>query len=341
MTCAFLVLIYGAERADGPQLGPTSESLDSHTRQISSRTVGLMYVLGSLAYGRFLYVVYQTMKEVRVNPQTISDLFWYRAALGAIVGAAVVIAAFFIDLWVSSPRQAPEIWVFAFPGAYTFRNFSVVQRILKKISNSTPLKIPFSPWKYVSPFLAKTLGPGYQCTDANAQLQLGPGHGFAGIFATACMVLYLMAGAGGHNRLYSDGPFGPPRPYEAVLLQEILLLLLACWLFSGISFYFDRFRVPILLPLGLVLFVTSHLGTSDHSYHTFARNIDTEASIPKPQERFAAAPDHVIAIAAAGGGIQAAAWTGQVLCGLSQEPEIGSAFKQSVFASNHPTPPIR
>jgi hypothetical protein len=331
MTCAFLVLLYGAERADGVSLGSRGESLDPHNRQIPAWTVASMYVIGAMAYGRFLYVVYETMREVRVNPQTISDLFWYRAAFGAIVGATVIIAAFFVDLWISSPRQAPEIEVFAFPIAYIFRNSSVVRRLLKSISNSQPLNIPLSPWKYVSPFLARTLGAGYQDFDENGQLQLGPGHGFGGILATACVVMYLMAGAGGHNRLYSDDPFGPARPYEAVLLQVILLMLLACWLLSGVSFYFDRFRVPVLLPLGLVLFVTSHLGTSDHAYHTSARNMGSEASLPKPQDSFAAAPDHVIAIAAAGGGIQAAAWSGQVLCGLRQEPEIGSEFQKSVL----------
>jgi hypothetical protein len=331
MTCAFLVLLYGAERADGAPLGSIGESLDSDGGQIPGWTVASMYAVGTLAYVRFLYVVYQTMKEVRVNPQTISDLFWYRAALGAIVGATVVIAVFFIDIWISSPRQAPEIEVFAFPIAYIFRNSSVARRLLKSVSDSQPLKIPLSPWKHVSPFLAKKLGPGYQYFDGDRQLQLGPGHGFAGILATACFLIYLMAGAGGHERLYSDGPFGPARPYEAVLLQVILLLLLACWLLSGLSFYFDRFRVPVLLPLGLVLFVTSHLGTSDHAYHTSARNMDIEASLPKPQYSFTAAPDHVIAIAAAGGGIQAAAWTGQVLCGLRQEPEIGSEFQKSVL----------
>jgi hypothetical protein len=206
-----------------------------------------------------------------------------------------------------------------------------VRKLLKSISASQPFTIPSSPWRTLSAYFARTLGPGYESVGPNFELQLSPGHGFAGILAMACVALYLMAGAGGHHRLYTDAPFDPPRPYEAVLLQVILLLLLGCWLLSGVSFYFDRFRVPILLPLGLVLLGTTQFGSSDHAYHTFPREVNSGVALPKPQKRFAAAPDHVIAVAAAGGGIQAAGWTAQVMCGLSEEPKIGMAFKQSVL----------
>lgn len=334
MTCAFLVLLYGADRADGAPL-PARRLPDAPqvagTPRISGWIVASLYGIGAMAYAHFLHVVSQTMKAVRVHPQGVSEQFWGFAALGAILGSLVVVAVFFIDLWVSSPRQAPEIEVFAFPLAYVFRNQPSVRKLLKPISDAQPLTIPPSRWTALNVFLARILGPGYESVGPGGQLQLRPGHGFAGILAMACIALYLMAGAGGHHRLYTDAPFGPPRPYEAVLLQVILLLLLGCWLLSGVSFYFDRFRVPVLLPLALVLLGTTQFGSSDHAYHTLAREMNSGPALPKPQARFAAAPDHVIAIAAAGGGIQAAGWTAQVLCGLSEDPEIGSAFKQSVL----------
>ena len=321
MTCAFLVLFYGTDRAD--DLPPQ----DSH---LAAWPVALMYVVGGGAYLNFLFRVYESMKDLHVNPEGLASIFWLNSLLGAMLGAAVVITAFFIDLWLSSPRRAPELEVFAFPVVYLFRDSFVLGRALKTINDSRPLKIPVRFSRKVNPFLARILGPGYYNVTASSDLELRPGHRFAGILACVGIAIYLMAGAGGHSRLYSDGPFGPPRPYEAVLLQVILLLLLACWLLSGLSFYLDRFRVPVLLFLGFVFFVTSHFGASDHAYHTFPRS-DAAAGLPSPKARFMAAPDHVIAIAAAGGGIQAAAWTGQVLCGLSQEPEVGSAFRKSVL----------
>jgi predicted acylesterase/phospholipase RssA len=86
--------------------------------------------------------------------------------------------------------------------------------------------------------------------------------------------------------------------------------------------------VPVIVILGLFLVGTSRIGSSDHAFHTFERS-PSAAVLPTAEARFSGAPEHVIGVAAAGGGIQSAAWTSQVLCGLRQE--IGPAFDQHLL----------
>ena len=163
MTCAFLVLLYGTERADGTRL-PERPFADApritRNPRVPGWAVASLYGIGAIAYAHFLYVVFETMKEVRVYPQEVSERFWGLAVLGAILGSLVVVAVFFTDLWMSSPRLAPEIEVFAFPLAYVFRNAPSVRKLLKSISDAQPLTFPASVWKKLSVFLARVLGPG-------------------------------------------------------------------------------------------------------------------------------------------------------------------------------------
>jgi hypothetical protein len=334
ITCAFLVLLYGSDRADGKR-APLPETLAPEALPsrlpLSGWFVGSLYTIGGLAYARFLYAIWQTMELAHTNPEGLSGVFWSRAVAGALIGAITVSAVFLSEVWLSDPREAPQIEVFAFPMVYLFRESVWLGNFLNRLSQAQ-LGGSLRRSKFVKRsglFLVRILGPGYGRFDAEGRaVELNPGHVFAGMLAAVCIAVYLMAGAGGHERLYTDAPFGPPGAYDAVLLQVLLLLLLACWLLSGLSFYFDRFRVLVLVPLAGLLLFTSRFGQSDHAFHTVDRTAP-EVAIPNAETRFAAASDHVIAIAAAGGGIQAAAWTSQVLCGLRRE--LGAGFERNVL----------
>jgi hypothetical protein len=310
MTCTFLVILYGTDRADGPipaTVVSDAETAPSRKLPASGWVIGAMYLVGLGAYLRFLRGVLHVTKGTHLDPAVLQGHLWYRALLGAVAGSLAVVVVFALDLWLSSPREAPEVEVFAFPIAYLFRDFEVVQRMLRRISDSEPARLVTSRLEKLSGYFARVLGPGYRSIDAKDKtIKLAPGHGFAAILAIVCLGVYLATGFGGHSRLYTDLPFGTFAPYEAVLFQFLLLFLVACWTFAGISFYFDRFRVPVLLPFALVLFFTSNYGSSDHAYHTLTR--DTSGVVlPTPEARFAATSDHVIVVAAAGEGIQAAA----------------------------------
>jgi predicted acylesterase/phospholipase RssA len=335
ITCSFLVLLHGRERVDS-STSPAPQRccrIGPHNA-LSGWIVGALYLAGGFLFLRFLFVVFETMKSAHLDPQGIGGIFWPQVLLGVLAGSAIVLIVFVLDLWLASPREQPEVDVFALPIVYLFRQSGWVRSAARKVSYSEPrTKRYLTPlinlWRRIAIFIARILGPGYGQVDKEGHvIDLSPGHEFAAIFVVFCLALYAVAGAGEHGRLATDDIFGAPRPWDAVLLQVILVLLIACWTLAGLSFYFDRFRVPVLFILGLFLVATSHIGSSDHAFHTFDRISNTRA-LPTAASRLAGAPDHVIGVAAAGGGIQSAAWTSQVMCGLRRE--IGPAFAQHVL----------
>lgn len=336
ITCSFLVLLHGRERVDGnagpPQ--PPRASLYSQSA-LSGWIVGALYVVGGFFYLRFLFAVYQTMQAAHLHPHELAGIFWLRVSLGVLAGSVILLIVFVLDLWLSNPRQEPEIEVFALPIAYLFRQSDWVRGAARRVSFAEPRVKQYAaplirPWQRIAQFIARVLGPGYSQLDKDGNvIDLSPGHEFAAILVLFCLALYAVAGAGGHRRLATDAAFGASGPWDAVLIQVVLILLIACWSLAGLSFYFDRFRVPVLLILGLFLVETSRIGSSDHAFHTYSRSTSAPA-LPTAAARFASAPDHVIAVAAAGGGIQSAAWTSQVLCGLRRE--VGPSFDQHVLA---------
>jgi hypothetical protein len=48
------------------------------------------------------------------------------------------------------------------------------------------------------------------------------------------------------------------------LTYVLLLIMLTCWTFSGITFAADRWRVPVVLLLGIWLAITAQLPNTDH-----------------------------------------------------------------------------
>ncbi len=337
VSCCFLVLLYGGDRVDGLRqpLPAIAEAAEMPLRlPLSNWTVALLYIGGGFLFLRFLLRVEQTMVAAHLKPAGIALQFWIQAGLGTLLGTLFIVAIFVLDLLISDPRSAPQIEVFALPIAYLFRKLGWLSRSLKLLSDARPLRRLhleglLSSSSSFSLLCVRILGPGYGRFDEHGNpLEIYPGHRFAGFLAAICFGLYIFAGRGVYYRLASDAAYSPLRPYDAVLLQLILLLLLACWTMSAFCFYFDRFRIPVLIPIALILLLTSRLGPSDHAFHTIER--PAEATLPNPMDLLAAKQDPVIVVAAAGGGIQSAAWTSEVLCGLRKE--LGSSFNDSVLA---------
>jgi hypothetical protein len=121
----------------------------------------------------------------------------------------------------------------------------------------------------------------------------------------------------------------------------ILLLILFNWILSALTFFLDRYRVPIIsVLLGLVI-LGSWTQKSDH-YFTVERG--SEPTIPEPSAALRAPqrliPDEahrrgrVVLVATAGGGIQAAAWTAEVLNGLQRELHLEFPQDRVSFADS-------
>ncbi len=118
------------------------------------------------------------------------------------------------------------------------------------------------------------------------------------------------------------------------LCYLLLLLIIFIWLLSGLAFFLDSYRVPLLLVLILLVCLSSWSKKSDHFYRIWPAQALVEPDT-SPGEVLARAADDgqpVVLIAAAGGGIQAAAWTARVLTGLEEildEREPGT-FTRSI-----------
>jgi len=139
-----------------------------------------------------------------------------------------------------------------------------------------------------------------------------PGHRFAIALCLSSFVVYELIGWG------EGQVFGFPVP---TLVYVLLIILIGCWAFSGFAFLFDRYRVPIILPVALWVSFTGfgYPRTTDHYFHLQPIQFEPPTAAQAFRARPADAPLHsAVVIAANGGGIQAAAWTAQTVTGIEQ-----------------------
>ena len=138
----------------------------------------------------------------------------------------------------------------------------------------------------------------------------------------ACaFVMALYAGVGVYGWLELGKRHRVP-----ALASALMLLVIACWILSGVAFFIDQWRVPLLLIIALAGTLTAQSAGSDHYYTLIPRD---GGSAPDPAETIRAGGSRcVVVVAANGGGIQAAAWAAQVLYGLYQD--CGEPFRRSL-----------
>lgn len=100
----------------------------------------------------------------------------------------------------------------------------------------------------------------------------------------------------------------------------LLLLVVLTWGLSALGFFLEPYRIPLVVPIGFWLFFAAFHPKTDHYYRIDVSNREAFQP-PTPADilgRAAENEEPVILIAAAGGGIQSAAWTAQVLTGLEE-----------------------
>jgi hypothetical protein len=152
-------------------------------------------------------------------------------------------------------------------------------------------------------------GRGYIDYDANPQdrFPLLPGHGGA-------LALWLIFAS-----VYAAlGVITSPwlTQFRAPSLAGVLLLLaMLNWGLSGVAFFLDRYRVPVLISILILMGLTSIFFPRSDSYYFIERK--SGGAEIKPQNLLAPRRGaKVILVAANGGGIQAAAWSARVLTGI-------------------------
>jgi len=331
MTCMFLVLLYGIERTEGQRTAAPNPP-----RQVSPWIVALLYIGSCFCYGFFLEEVHRFMVQGNPGVANLTRAFITQAAIGFALGCVFMLLLFAAVLRIAKPEDDSSLEVFAIPAFLLLQNIGWVRQGIRKLKNRPAAEADLGTG-YASHrgrgslFLVRILGPGFGSFDnGGAPTEIHPGLRFAMILMTATLFIYWWAGRGVYHRLVHPDMLAVPRLYDCVLTYFLLLVIVLCWLLTGMTFFFDRYRVPVLAALAAILYVLSFTGASDHSFDTVPSPTNAAISLPSPPESLERAPDSVILVAAAGGGIQSAAWTSQVLCGLRQQ--IGPEFEHSLVA---------
>jgi hypothetical protein len=169
--------------------------------------------------------------------------------------------------------------------------------------------------------------PGYLDPNASSPTLQGR-HLFATyqlLLALSAYLVYCVASI--LDLTYVGGRFLMP-----TLSLVLIVLTLICWGFSGVAFFLDRYRVPLLLPLALLTLSGGLLKQSDYFYQGLPLP-------PKPANPLTAADilearsnTPIVLVATTGGGIQAAGWTARVLTGLNEQVTIDNAGASNSFS---------
>jgi hypothetical protein len=149
-----------------------------------------------------------------------------------------------------------------------------------------------------------------------------PAHALAAALAAVSVLAYLLFGYVRYAVIHANAVIGVEEAEVAstvpTLAWVVFLVLLLCWILSGLTFLMDRRRIPLFLPLGVLFGLCAYFfPRSDHVFPVVEHKFD-----PAPPGELVNAlppgadPNAVIVVAASGGGIQAAAWTAAVVEGL-------------------------
>jgi hypothetical protein len=157
-------------------------------------------------------------------------------------------------------------------------------------------------------------------------------HRFASIQLTLSIILYgalffaKKTSTAGATPLEAEGP-----PTVPTLCLVLVLVMLLCWFLSALTFFFDRFRVPLLLVIATFAFIVSGFPQGDYFYSATKKTLDIHAVSPADLiAQHAGKP--IVLVATSGGGIQAEAWTARVLSGIRQDLQDTDQEKDSKFA---------
>jgi hypothetical protein len=328
ISSCFMVLLYGEERADG------WGSLPAPQDRVTTFSVALLYLYGGICYVRFLVSIGQFMATAGRVVENLLRGFLLWSMAGLLAGILAVMVCFLAALRFAKPEDDDALEVFAFPAFLVIRRIfgGAWIRTFKRGKCSEAVRGSYTAHDGpVSGFFASLLGPGYGTAPGSANPStLHSGHRFAAIVMLLFLFAYWLSGFGTFRELNNLQQWGNGEAPNSVLNYLLLVLIFWNCLLAGLTFFVDYFRFPALAALGIGLLAIASLGNSDHLFSIVDR-AKTPTNLLRPDEAFRQAPDAAIVVAAAGGGIQSAAWTSKVLCGLRAELPADT-FQKSVLA---------
>ena len=302
-----LLFSYGADRLEDPNL----KLLQTHPV--------LTFILGSLPAVILL---------ICTGARTIGLGFRWKLVLsvaGFAAAIALVIVAKLVQLALTDPSATPYPPPYLVFPAYLF---SPLQKLFDltycwSSASSRRVKKGFNSLAQWPLQILQDAGQGY-LVDGNPPpgepLRLRSGHVFALSLAVIAFGFYLGIGYG--KAYISVTPNRVP-----ALAYLLLFTIVLCWTLGAFTFFLDRYRFPLLWILGVLSLITTFTPVSDHFFRVVPldHRMDHMMS-PAEFLRLRTATGHkrLVFVATAGGGIQASAWTVQVLTGL----EEGCSTKQ-------------
>ena len=334
ITTCFLILLYGEERLDGWQDRGDPED------RVPKWAVALLYAGGAGAWVSLMYAVDHSMADSGPVFPNLQLRFLAYSLLGALAGLAIVLIFFFGALRLAKPDDDEALESFAFPAAYLLPRDSAIRKWIRAFKGGTRhLAVPGSFASHTGSLskLFARLGPGYgsQPTPGKPS-RLRSGHRFVALAVAILFTTYLAWGVLIVRQLKdATQPWPEGGAPNSVLSYVLVLIIFWTCVLGGITFFVDRYRLPALLALAGILGFVAMFGPSDHQFSTAVPQ--TEFSrLPLPSEMLRSAAKAqgdgaVVVVASAGGGIQSAAWSARVLCGLRAALQTRN-FHQSIAA---------
>jgi hypothetical protein len=326
ITSSFMILLYGQERADGWIVQPAPQD------RVSLWGVAFLYLYGGICWILFLVSICKFMSMAGRVESGLARGFLFYSFCGLFLGLLIVMIFFLGALRFAKPENDDALEVFAFPAFLILRKIfgGAWIRSFKRGTRAQAASGSFAAHDGFFSRLFARLGPGYGTGPTPGHpAVLHSGHRFVMIVMFIFLIAYWFSGKSTLHELSNVYEWPNGGPSDSVL--NFLLLVLIFWsgLLAALTFLVDRFRFPVLVVLALFLFCVAHLGSSDHVFSTV--DLQNYNPLPTPEFKFQNAPEPLIVVAAAGGGIQSAAWTSRVLCGLRADDKV-SGFQNNLLA---------
>ena len=314
-----LVIYYGDDRFDDPQL-----SLDQK-RPLVTFFSGLAAALVLVACAAL---------------QTPFEAGWTRMlrylmpALALLCSLVLVVLAKVLQLALTDPSTTPHPPPYLVFPAYIFapleRRFDALY--CWRWGRMNRFKEGFNRIVQWPLEILRCAGQGYliNCEAQPGDLALRSGHVFGLALSFIALAVYLIIG-------HAKGKIDASPSLVPALAFVLLFFIVVCWFLGTLTFFFDRYRFPLLASLVLLSLATTFAPESDHIYRVEQNHPIRFLKTPSQVvgEHSTNGGKRLVLITAAGGGIQAAAWTAQVLRGLEEaceKPDSGAPcdFRDSV-----------
>lgn len=320
ITTLKLTLLYGGERVDFDR--ETRKTLDAATKRFAG--------------SKLFFLAACTLTFIMIAGVFVLNFdFLCQKILGILVGFAAAMALLFLtdvlQRLLNRKSKAESLGGFLLPCKNPLENWANRCEYLHEITNKffRPRFLEES-IKCIPAFLGKGYirygADGKPETDDDKRAVVYPEHFTAIALFVFFFVVYLIIG------------WSPKELRDVLQVSALsylmLLVTVLVWFLGAMSFFFDRYRLPVLLIL-IPVYMLASLTSEDYLFPVLNPNVEesrllssdplTPAMVIDATPRSTELPgeEYAIVVAANGGGIQAAAWTARVLTGLEEKCKSG------------------